>query len=110
MVRLVKIVLSEPGAPTLRISRNSAQRGRRPPRVRVTRLRPEARYPARTREPAANDATLATAAPATPSRGSGPQPVMRAGDRARYTAPLPTITRAGRVMLPVPRTTEPRVL
>jgi hypothetical protein len=55
-----------------------------------------------------NAVTLAAAAPATPRRGSGPQPRISAGAMSRYTALAPAITPAGSTMRPVPRITLAR--
>src|SRR6266404_3131417 len=45
-----------------------------------------------------------------PSRGSGPQPQMRAGESTTRKAPPTTTTTAGSRMLPAPRRTLPSVL
>src|SRR5438093_224907 len=49
--------------------------------------------------------TTATAPPATPSRGSGPHPKMRQGDKGIRAAAPTEVTAAGIAMLPVPRIT-----
>ena len=40
-----------------------------------------------------------------PSLGNGPQPVISAGDRARWNASPMAIAKAGTTMLPAPRET-----
>jgi hypothetical protein len=52
----------------------------------------------------------ATAPPATPSRGNGPQPRIRQGDSGTRITVRPTLTPAGTTMFPVPRMTLAKAL
>ena len=60
-----------------------------------------------TRLPAPNDIIKPQPAPAGPRAGNGPHPKISNGDMRMCAMTLPTITAAGRPILPVPRTALP---
>ncbi len=105
--RLVMTTLISPGTPTLRMSANRRQRSVTPVNRKVTSARAERRCASSTRLPTPNEIMRPQPAPAGPSAGSPPPPKISSGDRMTWPSTLPTITAAGRPMLPVPRTALP---
>ena len=57
--------------------------------------------------PAPNGPISPHPAPAGPRAGTGPQPKISTGEMRMWAITAPTMTAAGRLMLPVPRTALP---